>query len=85
MKWLLSLAALLASILACASTAEAGMRCPPGTYVARYSFGIYMCKRPTRPRLACPPGEALSSDLIGTPMCRPYRVIVHQPVEVRRR
>lgn len=84
MKWLLSLAALLASTLACTSAADAGTRCPPGTYVARYSFGIYVCKRPTRPRLACPPGEALFSDLIGTPMCRPYRVIVHEP-EARRR
>ncbi len=37
------------------SSAHAGAHCPPGTYVARYSFGIWYCKQPTRVRLACPP------------------------------
>lgn len=52
-----------------ASTAHAGARCPPGTYVARYSFGIWYCKQPSRARLACPPGRYLGTDHIGTPKC----------------
>lgn len=60
---------LLAGLLALPSIAEAGTRCPPGTYVARYSFGIWMCKRTTRPRLACPPSRHLSEDLLATPTC----------------
>jgi hypothetical protein len=63
---------LLAAALLClsVSVADAGLRCPPGTYVTRYSFGIWVCKRQdVRARLACPPGENLSEDHVGTPAC----------------
>lgn len=73
MRWLAAAAFLCIT----SSIAEAGARCPPGTYVARYSFGIWVCKQPTSPRLACPPGHYLGSDFWGTPMCvrKPVRVI----------
>jgi hypothetical protein len=65
MRLLLATIALLGSF----TLAEAGTRCPPGTYVARYSFGIWICKQPTRARLACPPGRRLGEDHFGTPKC----------------
>lgn len=60
---------LFACLVALPAIADAGTRCPTGTYVARYSFGIWVCKRITRPKLACPPGEHLAEDLLGTPGC----------------
>lgn len=52
-----------------ASIAEAGTRCPPGSYPARYSFGIWTCKQVWPPRLACPPGRYLTEDHWGSPTC----------------
>jgi len=59
----------LAVLSMSAVTAHAGAHCPPGTYVARYSFGIWYCKQPSRARLACPPGRQLGTDHLGTPKC----------------
>jgi hypothetical protein len=62
---------LLCAVLTClsASVADAGTRCPPGSYAARYSFGIWICKQVWPPRLACPPGQHLFEDHWGTPKC----------------
>jgi hypothetical protein len=59
----------LTALFVSATTAQAGAHCPAGTYVARYSFGIWVCKQPTRARLACPPGRRLGTDHVGTPKC----------------
>lgn len=62
-------AVMIASALLLPTSAGAGIHCPPGTYIARYSFGIWYCKQPSRVRLACPPGRRLGSDHLGTPKC----------------
>ena len=72
MRWL----ALAAFLCITPSIADAGARCPPGTYVARYSFGIWVCKQPTPLRLACPPGHHLADDFWGTPKCVRNRIYV---------
>lgn len=64
MKWLWGMAMICA-----VSSAQAAPRCPPGTYPARYSFGIWVCKQPMPPNLACPPGRHLARDMWGTPSC----------------
>lgn len=60
---------IVASLQFAASAANAWTRCPPGTYIARYSFGIWYCKQPTKARLACPPGRVLVRDHFHTPRC----------------
>ncbi len=71
---------LLAAGVLClsASVADAGTRCPPGTYVARYSFGIWVCKQRTDPRWACPPRHYLTEDIWGVPACKPLSRLHHR-------